>query len=149
MTVDASRPPADQVPPPPRLLIADDDAVVRSALAMQLHRAFDIVGAARDAPEAISMAEAHKPDVAVIDVQMPGGGGLHAVREIHSRVPGVTIVVLSSDETDAGVLAMLEAGAVSYVRKGRTAPELIDILRESIAAHATLVPASSRPAVSA
>jgi DNA-binding NarL/FixJ family response regulator len=122
----------------PRLLIADDDNVIQTALYMQLSRDFEIVGSARNADEAIELAERHQPDVAILDVQMPGGGGLRATREIHARVPGIAIVALSSDESDTVVMAMLEAGAVTYVRKGRPGHELASLLRTSIAAHVKL-----------
>jgi DNA-binding NarL/FixJ family response regulator len=122
----------------PALLIADDDAAVRSLLALQLAPHFDLIGSARDADEAITLAESHQPALALLDVQMPGGGGLTATREIHARAPEIAIVALSADESDSVVLAMLEAGAVTYVRKGRPAQELIRLLKESIAAHAKL-----------
>jgi DNA-binding NarL/FixJ family response regulator len=127
--------------PHPRLLVADDDLVVQSTLASRLSGDFDIVGFAVDADEAIAMAELHTPDVALIDVEMPGGGGLRATSEMHARVPGTAIVALSSDESDAVVRAMLQAGAMAYVRKGTTGDELIAILRSSITAHAAFTSA--------
>lgn len=120
----------------PRLLIADDDIVVQSMLCAQLDRAFDIVGGALDTDQAIKLAESCQPDVAIIDVEMPCGGGLRATREIHERVPRTAIVVLSADESDATVLAILNAGAIAYLRKGMTGQELTRILHASIAAHA-------------
>ena len=71
----------------PTLLIADDDAVVRSMLSLTLERQFDIVGAARDSDQAIALAQAAQPDVALIDVQMPGGGGLRAIQGIGDVSP--------------------------------------------------------------
>jgi DNA-binding NarL/FixJ family response regulator len=121
---------------PPRLLIADDDNFVQSVLSAQLSREFDIVCAAGDADQAIELAELHQPDVAIIDVQMPAGGGLRATREICKRAPRIAIVALSAVESDSMVAAMLRAGAVTYVRKGTTGHELANILRSSIAAHA-------------
>lgn len=120
----------------PRLLIADDDLLVQSTLCAQLDRAFDIVGGALDTDQAITLAESCQPDVAIIDVEMPGGGGLRATREIHERVPRTAIVVLSADESDATVLAILKAGAIAYLRKGTTGQELTRVLHASIAAHA-------------
>ncbi len=121
-----------------RLLIADDDRVVQTALYMQLNRDFEIVGGAYDADAAIALADEHQPEVAIVDVQMPGGGGVRATREIHARAPRTAIVALSSDESDSVVLAMLEAGAMAYVRKGKPGHELAAILRSSIDAHAKL-----------
>jgi DNA-binding NarL/FixJ family response regulator len=122
----------------PRLLIADDDPVVQSALSAQLSGEFDIV-AARDTDEAIAMAVEHKPDVAIIDVQMPGGGGIRATQEIQLCSPATAVVALSGDESDEVVRDMIAAGAVSYVRKGTAGHVLATTLRRSIDAHTMLV----------
>jgi DNA-binding NarL/FixJ family response regulator len=127
----------------PRLLIADDDAVVRSALSAQLGRSFTVVGRARDADEAIEQADALRPDVMIVDVQMPAGGGLRATYVIHDRSPNTAIVALSSDESDSIVRAILDAGAVTYVRKGKGAQELDRILRSAIKANTSLQASSA------
>jgi len=138
MTFDTARKAPDGRGPIPRLLIADDDGFVQSLLALQLNSEYDIVGGAQDADQAIELAEMHHPDVAIIDVQMPGGGGLRATREIRRLAPATAVVAISGDESDLVVRAMLQAGAITYVRKGRPGRELAGILRESIAAHAKL-----------
>ena len=120
----------------PRLLIAEDDPAVQSVLAAQLGSEFQIVAAAADAAGAIALAARHEPDVAIIDVQMPHGGGLRAAREIRSRVPETALVALASDEARRGVLDMLDAGAECYVRKGVAAEELVTTLHRAMAAHA-------------
>ena len=122
----------------PRLLIADDDPLVVAALDAQLGRDFDIIGFARDAEEAIALAKLHQPTVAIIDVQMPAGGGLHATGEIRKCAPNTAMVALSADETGPMVLAMLDAGAMAYLRKGAAGRELADVLRSAIIAHARL-----------
>ena len=119
----------------PRLLIADDDAFMRSVLSTQLGRDFEVVGAASDASEAIALAEEHQPHVAILDVEMPSGGGLRATREIHERTPSTAVVALSADESPDVVLEMLNAGAISYIRKGVAAEELAATLRQAIEAH--------------
>lgn len=121
-----------------RLLIADDDAVVRSTLTNQLRLEFDIVAGASDATEAIALTDEHRPDVVILDVQMPGGGGLRATREIRACAPLTAIVALSADESDGVVQDMLLAGAMTYVRKGTPLAELARALNRSIAAHAQL-----------
>jgi DNA-binding NarL/FixJ family response regulator len=128
----------DQPRTAPTVLIADDDAFVRSALSRQLGHDFDVVGGARDAAEAIALTDAHKPDIVIIDVDMPEGGGLRATQEIHAKTPETTIVMLSADESREMVVAMLKAGAVAYVRKGAPGHELAVTLRRSMAAHAML-----------
>jgi DNA-binding NarL/FixJ family response regulator len=119
---------------PIRLLIADDDRFMRSALAAGLAGEFEIVGAAADADEAIRLAEEHRPDAAILDVDMPGGGGLRATKEIRSRSPRTAVVVLSGDESDVVVRDVITAGAMTYVRKGAARAELAQAVRRSIAA---------------
>jgi DNA-binding NarL/FixJ family response regulator len=131
-------PPDPTRPPPPRVLIADDDPDVRAVLAAQLALSFDIVGTAADTNEAIAMAAEHRPDIAILDVEMPGGGGPRATREINAATPATTIVALSADESDRVVRDMLGAGAVAYIRKGVTAEELTALLHESVRARSHL-----------
>jgi DNA-binding NarL/FixJ family response regulator len=127
----------------PRLLIADDDDFVRSALCLQLGRTFTIVGGACDADQAIEQADALRPDVMIVDIEMPAGGGLRATQVIHDRFPTTTIVALSSDESDATVRAILLAGAMTYVRKGIESHELQRTLRSAMTAHTNLQAASA------
>jgi DNA-binding NarL/FixJ family response regulator len=130
--------PPNAGPAHPRVLIADDDPDVRAALTAQLAPGFDVVGTAADTDEAIALAAEHQPDVAIVDVQMPGGGGLRATREIRGAAPGTTIVALSADESERVVLEMLKAGAVTYIRKGVGAEELAALLHESLRAQTQL-----------
>ncbi|MEX0754499.1 MAG: EAL domain-containing protein [Actinomycetota bacterium] len=109
-----------------RVLIADDEGEVRAALAdlIDAERALELVGAAADADEAIELAIAELPDVALVDVKMPGGGGARAAREIVASSPQTRVLALSAYEDRTTVLEMLRAGAVGYLVKG-TAPEEI------------------------
>ncbi len=117
-----------------RLLIADDDRFMRAALTAALGAEFEIVGAAADADDAIALAEEHQPDAAIVDVNMPGGGGLQATRGIRSRSPRTAVVVLSGDESDGIVRDVINAGATTYVRKGTPRAELSQAVRSSVAA---------------
>jgi two-component system, NarL family, response regulator DesR len=119
----------------PRLLIADDDEVVLTTLAAQLRGEFDVVGAAHDGDQAIELARTLKPEVAIVDVQMPAGGGLRATRGIREASPGTALVILSVDESDASVVDFMNAGAITYLRKGTGAAQIAARLHESIAAH--------------
>lgn len=121
----------------PRLIIADDDPVVRSILAMSLDSGFEVIGVARDSDEAIQLARESQPDAAIVDVDMPKGGGLSAVRGILDTAPDTAIVVLSSDESDATVREVILAGAMSYQRKGVELGLLTALLHESISARAS------------
>ena len=120
----------------PRLMIADDNPVIRSMLSMSLSSGFEVVGVAADSEEAVELARVTQPDAAVIDVEMPKGGGLLAVREILEVAPDTAIVMLSGDESDDVVRRLMQAGAMAYVRKGEAPHVLAESLTESIEAHA-------------
>jgi CheY-like chemotaxis protein len=111
-------------PSRPSLLIADDDASVCSALSSQLDGDFRVIAVARHATEAIELAEEHRPDAALIDVEMPNGGAREAVPQIAARSPDTCMVILSGDESRQIVLELLSAGAIAYVRKGVTGGEI-------------------------
>jgi DNA-binding NarL/FixJ family response regulator len=117
---------------PFRLVIADDDSVVRSVLCRVLADEFEIVGTACDAAEAIAVVLRTRPDAALVDLEMPEGGGLRVVREICNRMPDIAVVMLSGDECNAVVLATIEAGAMAYVRKSASHAALGRALRASI-----------------
>jgi DNA-binding NarL/FixJ family response regulator len=121
---------------PPRLMIADDDPVVRSLLDMSLSQTFNVVGLAADGEQAVEVARDSQPDAALVDVEMPQGGGLHAVRGIHEVAPRTAIVVLSIDESDGVVRELMQAGATAYLRKGVGPQILAAALMDSIEAHA-------------
>jgi DNA-binding NarL/FixJ family response regulator len=106
-------------------------------LRAQLTPEFEVVGAATDTDEAIALAAETRPDIALVDVQMPGGG-LRATREIRDAAPDTTIVALSADESERVVLEMLRAGAVAYLRKGVGADDLAALLHEALRAHVKL-----------
>jgi len=117
---------------PPSLLLADDDAFVRSALGSQLEADFNVVAVATNATEAMELAEEHQPDLALIDVEMPGGGAMEAVPQIAKRSPETCMVILSGDESREIVLKLLSAGAIAYVRKGVTGAQLSDTLADAL-----------------
>ena len=119
----------------PRVVLADDDPVVHSTIGAQLASAFECIGVARDADEAITLVETHKPDVAILDVDMPGGGALRATREIHIRAPETSIVILSADEQHQVVVQLIASGAVTYLRKGIDAHSLTATLLDAVKAH--------------
>ncbi len=116
----------------PSLLIADDDTVVRTALSYLLRDDFDVVAVAGDATEAIELAEKHRPAVALIDVEMPGGGAREAVPQISSRAPATRMVILSGDESRTVVGELLNAGAIAYMRKGATRAEISKTLTAAL-----------------
>lgn len=119
----------------PTLLIADDDPVIRSTLTMALERQFEVVSVVSDSDRAVDAAREFQPDVALVDVQMPGGGGRSAVRGITEVSPNTAVVVLSGDESDSVVRELIISGAMTYVRKGLPLQELSNVLHKSIRAH--------------
>jgi EAL domain-containing protein (putative c-di-GMP-specific phosphodiesterase class I)/DNA-binding NarL/FixJ family response regulator len=128
--------------PPARLrvLIAEDDPEVRDALAalIESEPAFELVGTAADATEAIKLATAAQPDVVLVDVRMPGGGGVTAARGISRGSPCSKVIALSGRSDRATVLQMLEAGVVGYLLKGGSVDEIIEAIRQAPAGHGSL-----------
>ena len=116
-----------------RVLIADDDDGLREALADAVRSAPDleIVGSVGDATEAVREAEATHPDVLLMDVRMPGGGGAAATREVLRRLSDVQVVALSAHEEKESALEMLEAGACAYVVKGVSESEIVEAIRRA------------------
>ncbi|MBE2314853.1 response regulator transcription factor [Solirubrobacter sp. CPCC 204708] len=114
-----------------RVLIADDDPVMRMLLSAVIDAdpQLDLVGAAEDATEAIRLATAHTPDVVLLDVEMPGGGGQHAAREIKASRPATRVLALSAHEDGPARDEMRDAGADGYVIKGTPPAEIAKALR--------------------
>jgi signal transduction histidine kinase len=122
------------------VLIAEDEPAVRAALSdlIDIEDELELVGAAADAQEAIDMVREHRPDVALVDVKMPGGGGTRAAREIRDLSPATRVVALSAYEDRTTVLEMLRAGAVGYLVKGTSAGEIVEAIRRSVRGQASL-----------
>jgi signal transduction histidine kinase len=123
-----------------RVLIAEDEPAVRDAMAdlVGSDPAMDVVGTAKDADEAIDLATAAKPDVALLDVKMPAGGGPRAAREIRRVSPQTHVVALSAYEDRRTVLEMLRAGVVGYIVKGTSADEILYTIRRSMRGQGSL-----------
>ncbi len=123
-----------------RVLIAEDEPAVREAMAdlIASDPAMHVVGTAADAEEAILVARVEKPDVALIDVKMPAGGGPRAAREIRRESPQTHVVALSAYEDRRTVLEMLRAGVVGYMVKGTSAEEILYTIRRSMRGQGSL-----------
>jgi DNA-binding NarL/FixJ family response regulator len=118
------------------LIIADDDLVIRSLLSATLARDFEVFGTADDADAAIELAKSSQPDVALVDVEMPKGGGRHALRGIIEVAPQTAVVVLSGDESEGLVRELIKDGAVAYCRKGLDQDALAALLLDAVAVRA-------------
>ena len=114
-----------------RIVIADDHGIVRSGLRMLIDRQRDmeVVAEADDGVAALESTQAHRPDVAVLDVSMPRMTGLQAARAIRSHVPDTRVLLLSMHDDERYFLEGLEAGAAGYVLKRAADTDLIDAVR--------------------
>src|SRR5258706_9576575 len=119
---------ADSSPAELSVLLADDDPSFRSTIRRALEPAgFVIVAEAEDTTSAVAAAVTTKPDIALIDIDMPGNG-MNAVAAIARRVPSSTIVVLTTSSDSADLLAALKRGASGYLLKGIAPEELAKTL---------------------
>lgn len=112
---------------PIRLLIADDHPVFRDGLASLLDPlpGIEVVARAADGVEAVALAGEHRPDVVIMDVQMPRMNGIDATRAVVAARPGTGVLVLTMGEDDGTVLSALRAGARGYLRKGAEQDEIV------------------------
>ena len=117
-----------------RVLIADDEESVLDVLTalMAAESDLEIAGSAKDAETAIQLATLEQPDVAILDVRMPGGGGPRAAREILRRSPASKVIALSAHEEVDSVLEMLRAGALGYVVKGDSTDAIVKAIHRSL-----------------
>lgn len=126
-----------------RVLLADDHRLVREALGGMLRGQVDVelVGEASDAAEAVALTQRLQPDVVVMDVAMPGGGGVAATEHIVATVPATRVIGLSGHDEPRLVAAMIDAGAAGYVLKDCAFDELVYALRVTMRNHCYLSPA--------
>lgn len=138
-----------QGPAAMRVLVAEDDCVMRGALVALLEASgIDVVAVAGNAQDAIEAAAREQPDVCIIDVRMPGGGGARATREIRLR-SSAQVVALSGSHERESVVEMFRAGASGYVVKGTGPDELIEAVRRTARGETTLSDAISGRVVEA
>lgn len=126
-----------------RILIADDHEVVRIGLSALLDRqpGFRVVGQASSGQEAIRLARALRPDVAVLDIRMPDGSGTDACRVITTESPGTPVVMLTSYADEEALFEAISAGASGYVLKRIGSDELVSAIRTVAAGQSMLDPA--------
>jgi two-component system, NarL family, response regulator NreC len=115
------------------LVLADDHNVMRSGLRMLLDAEadFEVLAEAADVPGAFRDVRGHRPDVLVLDLNMPGGSSIDAIRRLAPISPGTAIVVLTMEEDRAFVREALEAGARGYVQKQAAGRELVRAIRDA------------------
>lgn len=114
-----------------RVVVADDHAVLRAGLRMLIHAQPDmeVVGEAGDGIEALESAEEHRPDLVLLDITMPGNGGMKAIENILEKCPRTRVLVLTMHEDPAYMRSALAAGANGYLVKKAADTELISAIR--------------------
>jgi DNA-binding NarL/FixJ family response regulator len=125
-----------------RLLIADDHPVVRDGLRGMLasEADFEVVGEAASGAEAVLLTERERPDVVLMDLQMPGVDGATATAEITERFPDTRVLVLTTYDTDADILRAVEAGATGYLLKDAPRERLFPAIRSAARGETVLAP---------
>ncbi len=133
------------------LLLADDHALLRQGLRMLLESEPDlkVVGEAGDGPEALRLAELARPDILIVDVMMPGLGGLEVAQQARHRWPKMKVIMLSMYDTEAYVVEALQAGASAYVLKKATSSDLIHAVRRVLEGGLYLSPPLDERAIQA
>ena len=117
------------------LVLADDHNVMRSGLKMLLDAEsdFEVVAEARDVLSAFQAVRGHRPDVLVLDLNMPGGSSIEAIRRLRPISPKTCVVVLTMVEDRAFVRDALDAGAMVYVQKQAAGKDLVRAIRDAAA----------------
>lgn len=131
---------------PIRVLIADDHPVVREGLRglISFKTGFEVVGEAEDGFEVVQLAHTLRPDVILMDLEMPRKSGLEAIKEIRAANPQARILILTSFTEDKKILASLEAGALGYLLKDSSPQELLRAIRDVYQGELSLHPMVAR-----
>jgi two-component system response regulator NreC len=133
------------------IVLADDHHVIRQGLRALLEAVpdFSVVGEAGDGLEALQLVERLQPNVLVLDLRMPGLGGLEVTRQVSQRSPSTRVVILSMYDDEAYVLEALGHGAAGYVLKDSSAAHLVEAVRQVAIGRRYLSPPLSERAVDA
>lgn len=114
-----------------RVFIADDHAIVREGVKRIISDADDmcVAGEAADGPELLALVAGDGVDVVLLDLAMPGMGGLEVIQQIHQRKPRLAVLVVSMHAADQYAVRAIKAGAAGYINKGRPPKELLAAIR--------------------
>lgn len=124
-----------------RVMVVDDHPMWRDAVERDLQAAgFDVVGVAADGHQAIARFPAARPQVVVLDLQIPGPGGVEVTADVLARDPSARVLILSASGEQADVLAAVKAGATGYLVKSASRTELIDAVRRVAAGDTVFTP---------
>ena len=114
---------------PVRVVLVDDHRMFRTGVRAELGTAVDVVGEAEDADQAVAVITATRPDVVLLDVHLPGGGGRAVLAALVGTLPDVRFLALSVSDAPEDVIAVIRGGARGYVTKSITGPELTMAVR--------------------
>ena len=124
----------------PRVFLVDDHGMFRAGVRSELAGAVDIVGEAADVAPAIAQITESLPEVVLLDVHLPGGGGQDVVAAVKARHPDIKFLALSASDAPEDVIAVIRAGARGYVTKTISGAELVDAVRRVAAGDAVFSP---------
>jgi two-component system response regulator NreC len=129
-----------------RIVLCDDHAVLRSGLRALLtaEPGLEVVGEAGDGAEGVERVVALRPEVALLDITMPGMDGIAAARAIHRQAPEVKVLMLTMHDDPEYLFQALEAGAAGYVLKRAADVDLVEAIRQVVLGEAFLAPAATR-----
>lgn len=123
-----------------RVFIVDDHELFRAGVRAQIEDGFEIVGEADEADAAVELILERRPDVVLLDVHLPGGGGRRVADEVHRRDPGVVMLALSVSDSPEDVVSVIRAGARGYLTKTVSGSELVDAIRRVADGYAVFSP---------
>lgn len=126
--------------PRPRVFLVDDHGLFRAGVRAELGDAVEVVGEADDVEPAVELIGERQPDVVLLDVHLPGGGGQRVVEATRDRHPGVRFLALSVSDDPEDVIAVIRSGARGYVTKTISGPELVDAVLRVAAGDAVFSP---------
>ena len=131
--------------------MVDDHPIVRQGLvsALEDEQDFEVVGSAGDAAEALALVRRHKPDVMLLDLELPDRNGVQAIPDLLQAQRDLKVLVFTAYDTDERVLRAIEAGAKGYLLKGATINELALAIRAVAAGESALAPRVAAKLVSA
>ena len=112
-----------------KVVVVDDHDMFRAGVRSEIGTSVDIVGEGHDVDSAVKAIVAGDPDVVLLDVHLPGGGGTEVIKQVHQRHPEVKFLALSVSDAAEDVIGVIRAGARGYVTKNITGSELVDSIR--------------------
>ncbi len=111
-----------------RVVIVDDHAMFRSGVKHDIGSRVHIVGEGEDVPTGVAAVVRARPDVVLLDVHLPGGGGVEVLKQVHATEPEIKFLALSVSDAAEDVIGVIRAGARGYVTKSISADELVDAI---------------------